>query len=132
MTTKVIDGAFTGASFPATYVGPGTLVGNIVSDGGVRQRTTGKFSSTGDDVRIMLGYQPRSIEIVNETDVIVWKKTSNLAAANTLKLNGTGPAFTLDTASLITFEDGGAGNFNVLISATLLGTSKAISFEIGG
>lgn len=127
--TKVIDGAFTGSAFPATYTGPGTLVGNIISDGGVGQRTTGHFTSGAEAVRIKLGYQPRRIEVVNGTDAVLWKKDIGMAAANCLKID---TAVAVDTNGYITFEDGGAGNYDILLSATLLDTGKAISFVVEG
>lgn len=131
MATKIIDGAFTGSSFPATYTGVGTLVGNILSDGGVGQFTSGNFTSTNDQVDIYLGYQPRRIRIINETDVVIWEKTVGLAAANAIKVvtNGT---TTVDTNGYITFTDGGSGNWRISLSATLVGNSKAISFIVEG
>lgn len=127
--TKVIDGAFTGSSFPATYTGPGTLVGNIISDGGVTQRTSGSFTSGAEAVRINLGYRPRAIEIINSTDAVLWKKTVGMAAADALKID---TAVAVDSNSYILFEDGGSGNYNILLHATLLGTGKAISFVVEG
>lgn len=127
--TKVIDGAFTGSAFPATYTGPGTLVGNIISDGGVRQKTTGNFASANEDVRILLGYQPRTVEIVNSTDAVLWKKNVGMAAADALKID---TAVAVDSNSYIVFEDGGAGNYTVLLKAALLGNAKAISFVLEG
>lgn len=131
MATKIIDGAFTGSSFPATYAGVGTLVGNIISDGGVSQRTTGNFTSTNDQVDIYLGYQPRRIRILNETDVVIWEKMVGMAAANAIK-QVTGGTTTVDTNGYITFTDGGSGNWRISLSATLVGNAKAIVFIVEG
>lgn len=129
MTTKIIDCAFTGTAFPTTYIGPGTLVGNIISDAGVNRRTAGNFASTNDAVELYLGYRPISIEIYNETDAVLWKKTAGMVAANAIKID---TAVATDANSYITFTDMGSGNYRVLISATLVGNAKAISFVVEG
>jgi len=131
MAIKIIDGAFTGSAFPTTYTGPGTLVGNILQDGGVGQMTSGNFTSTNDQVDIYLGYQPRRIRILNETDVVVWEKMVGMAAANAIK-TVTGGTTTVDTNGYITFTDGGSGNWRISLSATLVGNSKAIVFIVEG
>lgn len=129
MATKIIDCAFTGASFPATYTGVGTLVGNILQDGGVGQMTSGNFTSTNEPVELRIGYQPRRITVINETDGVVWQKTVGMAAANSLKID---TAVAVDTNGYITFDDMLAGNFRITMSATLVGNAKAICFIVEG
>ena len=129
MATKIIDGALSAAAFPANYTGPGTLIGNVVSSSGsVNQHTTGNFTSTNDDVEIRIGFSPRDVEIVNETDTIFWKKLGSMAAANALKITGV-PAVTVDTGSLITIDKTTDG-YRVLLKAALVGNAKAIHFSL--
>jgi hypothetical protein len=131
MATQIIDTSVYARS--STYIGAGTIDGNCIMDGGVANHTTGNFTSTGDAVQINCGFKPRLVQIINDTDGIEWEKMIGMAAANSIKITlGGSFAGVKDTSSAIQFVDGGAGNWNVLLSATLCGTSKNICFSIEG
>ncbi len=132
MTTDVIDCALHVSSFPTTYTGPGTLIGNVYmltdSDG-----VGGHFTSDGNAVQINNGFLPSEIEIFNTTDGITWRQLAGMPAANSEKfVLGGSLAGTQDTGSAITVQpDYAPGNVaSVLLSATLCGTSKNIVFRI--
>jgi hypothetical protein len=63
------------------------------------------------------------VEVVNETDVILWDKIDPMAAANCIKTVAAGTT-TLDTGSAIVINTDGT----VTLSATLVGNAKAIKF----
>lgn len=132
MATKYIDTAISGSSFPSTYTGSGTLAASCLTSGGVVNLTTGNFTSTGDAVIINLGFQPRRISVLNETDTIIWGKQVGMSAANCTKITST--TLSVETASDILFNQAnvGEGVWTVTLSTTLCGTSKAISFVIEG
>lgn len=132
--TDIIDG---GTYVRATnYTGPGTIDGHCLNAGGVAQMLSGYFTSAGNAVQINTGFKPRLVEAFNETDVLLWRWQHGMAAANSLKFNGTGPAITVDTGTMIAISTdspvGDAGNHTVTLHATLCGTSKNITFVIRG
>ena len=141
MTTNIIDGALGVGAFPATYTGPGTLIGNIRRPANVDSDVYGYFTSNGNATQINVGFTAREVRIVNWTDGIEWEWIFGGPAANAIK-NTFGTGFSIDTTSQITIspkEDqllGGnvvsGGNANVTLGATLCGTGKLISFEIHG
>lgn len=130
--TKYIDTAISGSSFPTTYVGSGTLAANCITSAGVVNLTTGNFTSGGEAVVINLGFQPRRISVLNETDTILWGKQVGMTAANCTKITST--TLSVETGSDILFNQAnvGEGVWTVTLSSTLVGTSKAISFVIEG
>ena len=132
MATKYIDTTISGSSFPTTYIGSGTLAANCITSAGVVNLTTGNFTSTNDAVIINLGFQPRRISVLNETDTIRWGKMVGMAAANCTK--ETSSTLSVETASDILFNQAnvGEGVWTVTLSATLVGNSKAIVFVIEG
>jgi len=132
MATKYIDTAISGSSFPTTYIGSGTLAANCITSGGVVNLTTGNFTSSGDAVVINIGFQPRRISVLNETDTILWGKQVGMSAANCTKITST--TLSVETASDILFNQAntGEGVWTITLSSTLAGTSKAISFVIEG
>lgn len=136
MTTSVIDIQFHGTSFPSSYTGVGTLIGNpLMHKGG--QGVSGNFTSNGNAVNIPLGFVPTDVEIVNVTDGITWKWQKGMPAANSVKfVLGGSLAGTQDTGSAITVSgsvtDGSGGNGACLLSSTLCGTSKNITYKISG
>lgn len=126
--TKIIDCALSVSAFPATYTGPGTLIGNVKSSSGsLNQHMTGYFTSGGEAVEIRCGFVPRDIEIYNETDAVLWKKKAGMQAANAIKID---TAVATDTNSYITINETADGGANVTLHATLVGTSKAIQFSL--
>lgn len=136
MTTSIIDPALHVSSFPTTYTGAGTLIGNCIQSGGDETDVHGYFTSNGNTVQINIGFNPMHIKIMNTTDVIVWEWMYGMAATNTLKTVTAGTT-TVDTGSAIVPTDQGGltnieGNWIVTLSATLCGTSKLIVFHIEG
>lgn len=131
MPTQIIDTALHTAAIPATYTGPGNLVGNPVGSGGAECDIFGYFtSSTGNAVQINCGFAPMQVEIIDVTGVLTWKWQLGMPATNSIK-TATG-AMTIDTASNITVTTDLAGNGNVLLSTTLCGNAKTICYHIQG
>ena len=136
MTTDVIDPSLHVSSFPATYTGPGTLIGHCVQSGGDETDVHGYFTSDGNAVQINIGFRPMRIRVFDETDVILWDWMYGLAATHTIK-QVTGGTTTVDTGSaIVPTEQAGvnniAGNWIVTLSATLCSTAKNICFHIEG
>jgi hypothetical protein len=132
MTTDIIDSSLHTATIPATYTGPGTVVGNCSSAGGVDSDLSGYFTSDGNATQINLGARPRSIKIVNDTDGITWEWMRGMAATHSIKTTFSGPTIALDTGTAIAVTEAatGSGNWTVTLSATLCATSKLICFWI--
>jgi hypothetical protein len=137
MTTNVIDTTFHGSSFPSTYVGPGTLIGNPISDGpdAGGQGVGGYFTSNGNATQILLGFVATKVKVINTTDGITWEWQRGVPAANSVKTTlGGSLASVQDTSSQITVTgsvaDGTGGNGSVTLGATLCGTAKNITYEI--
>lgn len=89
---------------------------------GVNSFAHGSFTSDGSAQVLSLGFVPNSIEIINETDAVLWKKFQPMVAANSIKIDS---AVAIDTNSYILFNSDGT----VTLHATLVGTSKAIKFR---
>lgn len=136
MTTEVIDIAFHGTSFPSTYIGKGTIIGNPLGDfGSSGQRVRGKFTSNGNAVNIPVGFMPARVKVVNTTDGITWEWQTGMPVANSVKtVLGGSLTSAQDTGSAITASgsvtDGTGGNGAVLLSATLCGSAKNIAYDI--
>lgn len=135
MTTDVIDTSMHLAAFPATYTGPGTVVGNCVQSGGEETDVHGYFTSDGNATQVNIGFKPLHIKVINETDVIIWEWMYGLAATHAIKVVTAGTT-TVDTGSAIVPSEasgtGPAGNWIVTFSAGLCGTSKNIVWHIEG
>ena len=91
--------------------------------GGVLNTAVGSFTSDGSAQTVTLGFKPNYMKIINETDTIVWEVFSNSTATKVLKITGV-PAVTIDTGTAILLNADGT----VTLSATLVGTSKVITF----
>ena len=131
MTTKILDSGVYVRS--ANYTGPGQIDGNCRNSATIHNMLTGNFTSDGSDVQINLGFRPRRIKVINETDAITYERSAGMAAANTVKIVlGGSLAGTLNTSSAIVESDGGSGNYSVTLPAATVGTSKAIAFVIEG
>lgn len=131
MATKILDSGVYARS--ATYTGPGQIDGNCRNSATNHNMLTGDFTSDGSDVLITLGFKPRRITVVNETDGITYMRLVGMAAANSVKfVLGGSLAGTKDTGSAIVETDGGSGNYSVTIPAATAGTSKHIVFCIEG
>ena len=133
MTTNVIDIAFHGTSFPTSYIGPGDTIGNPIVATSVHNRVNGYFTSKNNATQINLGFRPRAIKVVNETDGIVWEWQYGMTATKAIKTTlGGSLASVIDTGTPFTITDGGAGVFSLTLSATLVGNAKLISFHVEG
>lgn len=129
MPTQIIDTALHGATIPATYTGPGNLVGNSVNS--IGKDVYGSFlSSTGNAVQINCGFSPMQVDIVDATGVLMWHWQIGMAATNTIK-TATG-AVTVDATSAIVVTTDLAGNGSVLLSSALCGNAKTICYAIQG
>lgn len=137
MTTSIIDCSLHTSSFPSTYTGQGTLIGNPVNGGDIRQLVAGTFTSNGNTIQLNNGFAPMKVRIMNNTDGISWEWQYGMPAANSIKTTyGGSLASVVDTGSAITFtSDNGQNPGNVestTLSATLAGTAKSISYWIEG
>ena len=86
---------------------------------------SGSFTSDGNATIVTLGFTPRFCKIVNSSDTIVWDKLEGMAAANCVKTTATTES--IETSSDILFAAG-----TMTLSATLVGTTKAISWVAMG
>lgn len=91
---------------------------------GVVNAACGSFTSDGAAQALVLGFLPNHIQIVNETDTILWEKWSPMVAANCIKQVGAGTT-TIDATSQILFN----ADQTVTLGTTLVGTAKAIKFR---
>lgn len=134
MTIDIIDTSLHVATIPATYTGPGTVVGNTSGAGGTISDVSGFFTSTGNVTQLNLGFRPKKIEVVNDTDNITWVWMRGMAATHSIKTTFSGPTIAMDTGTAISVTEAatGSGNWNVSLSATLCGTSKSILFWVEG
>jgi hypothetical protein len=133
MATKIIDIALAKSTFPATYVGPGTLIGNPKRAGDVSNHQFLNFTSTSDAVLIPLGFGPRKVKVVNTTDGVTWEWQYGMPAVNAIKTI-LGGATSQDTggAITVTVDELGNGTGSVLLSAAMVGTGKNICVEFDG
>lgn len=91
---------------------------------GVVNMMNGSFTGAGNAETLVLGFTPQYVEVFNETDVILWKKNSTQAAANTIKAVAAG-TITKDTGSAIVINSDGT----VTLSATLAASSKVLHWR---
>ena len=131
MTTKYIDINLHASSFPATYTGVGTLIGNpLITDPGT-ERISGYFTGTGDAVIIPLGTQPTHILVADVTDNIIWEWFRGMAATNVFKDVAAGTR-TVDTGSALVVSVDLAGNATLTIAAAVAVSSSLIIYSIEG
>jgi hypothetical protein len=129
MPTQIIDGSLHTATIPATYTGPGNLVGNCVT-AKPENDIFGYFTSAGNAVQINCGFAPLQVDLVDVTGVLTWSWQLGLPATNSIK-TATG-ATTVDATSAIVVTTDLAGNGLVTLSAALVGTGKVICFHVQG
>lgn len=133
MTTSIIDGALNASSFPTTYTGPGTLIGNARKMGDVSNHQWYNFTGNGNTIQINCGFLARKIRVINVTDSITWEWQYGMPAADSVKfVLGGSLAGTLDTGSAITVNDELAGNGYVTLSTTCAPSAKNICVEVIG
>lgn len=89
---------------------------------GVVNFAQGTFTSDGTATTVTLGFKPRHIKVFNETDVILWEKFLEQAAANTVKTVAAG-TMTKDTTSAITIA---TDESTFVINAGASGTAKVL------
>ncbi len=133
MATNIIDTMLHGSAFPSTYTGPGTLIGNPISEQDT-QGVSGYFTSNGNATEILLGFVPTEVEIVDVTDALTWKWQYGMPSTDAIKITLGTVAGALDTTSQIvvggSVVDGSGGNGTVTLGATLCGTAKNIVYKI--
>lgn len=134
MTIDVIDTSLHVASIPTGYTGPGTVVGNASGAGGTISDVSVFFTSTGNVTDVLIGFRPKKIEIINDTDSIKWEWMRGMAATHSVKTTFSGPTVAMDTTTAISVTEAatGSGNWKVTLSAGLCGTSKLICGWIEG
>jgi hypothetical protein len=131
MAVQIIDTSLHVAAFPATYTGPGNLIGNCVDSVGEAADVYGYFtSSTGNTAQINCGFAPMSVDIIDVTGVLTWHWQLGMPASNSIKTATA--AMTVDTGSAITVVSDLAGNGSVTLSAAVCGNAKVICFHIQG
>lgn len=92
--------------------------------GGIVNTSTGSATSDGNAISVTLGFKPRWVKVINETDAIVWEKLEGMSATKTLKLLAHDTAqVVVDTSTALSIGDSG-----FTISATAAGTSKALAW----
>ena len=129
MPTQIIDGSLHTAAFPATYTGPGNLIGNCVT-ANLDNDIYGFFTSAGNAVQINCGFQALAVDVTDVTGVLMWHWQLGMPATNSVK-TATG-ATTIDTSGAISVTSDPAGNTNVTLSATVCGTGKTICYHVSG
>jgi hypothetical protein len=137
MSTDIIDVTLHTTSFPPTYIGKGTLIGNPYQAADVPENIVLKVTSAGNAISIPVGFFPTNVRVFNSTDGIIWEQMYGMPAANAIKTTlGGSFASVVDTTGQITVSGGSAtdspGNFTVLLGATLTGTAKLLCIEING
>lgn len=71
---------------------------------------SGTFTGDGTAITLTLGFVPRWIQAINETDVETWQKTGTMGATKTIKTVTAGTT-TVDTASAIVINSDGTVTF---------------------
>ena len=130
MPTQIIDGALHTSAIPATYTGPGNLVGNCASAGDDASDVYGYFTSANNVVQINSGVLAKCVDIIDVTGITTWHWQLGMPATNSIKT--TAAATAVDTTGAITISSDPAGNTNVSLSAALCGTGKVICFHVQG
>lgn len=95
---------------------------------------TGTFVSDGNATSLVLGFMPRHIRVVDETNNIEWEKMQGSTPADCYKTVAAGTR-TIDTGSNILFPaDVGLNEpgSSVLLSATVCGTAAKIVWVVYG
>lgn len=132
MTINYIDMSLNAATFPPTYTGKGTLIGNARKSGGIDNDAWANYTSNGNVTVLLLGFTPREVKVINTTDGLIWEWSYGMPAADSVKLTLGTVAAVMDTSSQITISSDPAGNSTVTLGATLNGTSKNICVELHG
>lgn len=129
MSTNVIDINVHGSAFPATYTGPGTILGNpLVSASGI-SGIAGYFTGNGNATNIPIGTLPIHVAIFDATNNISWDWYRGLPATDTVKGVAAGTR-TIDTGSAIVVTVDYAGNATVSLSAALAASGALLIYEI--
>ena len=103
----------------------------VYNSGGINNRMSVAFANADGNIKsIDVGFVPRAVWVINETDNIQWAKHHLHAAANCVKQ--TASAQTIDTSSNITITAEGSGKCNVTLSATVVPAGKNVVVMIEG
>jgi hypothetical protein len=90
------------------------------SSAGRANMASGTLTSDNTAVAVKLGFKPRWVKVVNETDVIIWETLGTMASTKAIKVVTAGTT-TVDTGSAIVIGEDG-----FTISATAAGNSKVL------
>lgn len=102
--------------------------------GSYPQMANGSFTADGNAVSLTLGFMPRHIKVINETDATAYEWMFGMTTGNTLKTVTAGTT-TVDTGSLITSPlDAGLAEpgSSAILSATLCANGKKITWMAVG
>jgi hypothetical protein len=103
MSTDIIDVTLHTTSFPPTYIGKGTLIGNPYQAADVPETIVLKVTSAGNAISIPVGFFPTNVRVFNSTDGIIWEQMYGMPAANAIKTTlGGSFASVVDTTGQIT------------------------------
>lgn len=95
---------------------------------GITNTAVGVTTGAGAAVDVTLGFKPRHVRVLNETDVIIWEKYASQADADCIKLTNA-VALTKDTGSAIVLMGGaveGDSYRGFQMSATLAANGKTL------
>ena len=129
MPTQIIDASLHVAAFPATYTGPGNLIGNAVT-GNLDNDVYGFFTSAGNVVQINCGFQALAVDVTDVAGVLLWHWQLGMPATNSIRTATA--AMTIDSTGAISVTTDPAGNTNVTLSVTLVGSGKTICYHVSG
>lgn len=131
MAVNIIDGGLHGSAFPATYTGPGNLIGNCIQSLG--KMLAGFCTSvSGNTIQINCGFAPLAVTVCDMTGNLEWYWQVGFPANSTLKYTLGTIAGVVDTTGQITVTTDPAGNAQVNLGLTLCGAAKLLSFQVIG
>lgn len=131
MAVNIIDTSLHTSTIPATYTGPGNLVGNAIN--GIGKDVFGYCTSVaGNTIQINCGFTPTNITVCDMTGNLEWYWQLGFPANSTLKYTLGTIAGVVDTTGQITVTTDPAGNCNVNLGATLCGSAKLLCYWVGG
>lgn len=87
---------------------------------GVVNFASGTLTGDGSANTLTLGFVPRYVKVINETDVLVWEKFGSQVAANSIKTVTAGTT-TVDTTSAIVINTDGT----VTVSSGAVGSADS-------
>lgn len=89
---------------------------------GIARGSCGKATGDGTALSVTLGFKPKHVIVMSETDLTRWEKFHDQDAANSIKTVAAGTT-TLDTTSAVTLVEKG-----FIVSADAAATGKALKW----